>query len=65
MVSKNNYARPGSKWTALAPLGHEKHFELVGSELGASVLRCVVTSRLHSIPYADLKDKKQWLRGWL
>lgn len=59
-----------SKWTAVAPVGKEKHFivSTVKFDEEGAVVSCaiepVITRRTIAIDWQDLKDDTQWLHGW-
>jgi tryptophan-rich hypothetical protein len=59
-----------SKWTAVSPLNQEKHFvvsKVEFNEQGAiieCVLEAIISKRLVSIVWRDLKDSSRWLYGW-
>jgi tryptophan-rich hypothetical protein len=59
-----------SKWTAVTPNNKEKHFmvnEIEFDEEG-QVLSCsieaILSKRLISIQWQELKDSTLWLQGW-
>ena len=61
-----------SKWTAMSPQNKEKHFlvtKLIAVEPLTSLVDTVELEAVHSrrsflIPWRDLADQEQWLRGW-
>ncbi|MEH6559146.1 MAG: TIGR02450 family Trp-rich protein [Oceanicoccus sp.] len=59
-----------SKWTAVIPANKEKHFivsEVEFDEGDVVVLCCVeavMSKRVISIDWHDLKDDSCWLYGW-
>jgi tryptophan-rich hypothetical protein len=59
-----------SKWTASSPLNKEKHFAVTEVEFDEDglVIHCaleaVMSRRLLSIDWRDLKDTSKWLQGW-
>ena len=61
-----------SKWTAVLPQDKEKHFlvtKLVPAGLPAAVIETVEMEAVHSrrsflLPWRELANEKQWLRGW-
>lgn len=62
-----------SKWTAVAPLGKDKHFlvtrviEPVPPEgpIVSVEIEAVFSRRLQVIAWRQLTDPSQWRRGWL
>jgi tryptophan-rich hypothetical protein len=59
-----------SKWTAVNPVGKEKHFlvtELEFDEKGEVVLcsiEAVISCRSEAIEWRELKNTDKWLQGW-
>lgn len=59
-----------SKWTAVHPLGKEKHFlvtEVMADEAGvvhSCLLEAIVTRRAEVLAWAALKDSSSWRQGW-
>ncbi|MGV2988143.1 TIGR02450 family Trp-rich protein [Vibrio sp. E150_011] len=58
-----------SKWTALNPINREKHFMVTELEVEEGVvvhcaIEAVMTKRLASIDWRELKDKDSWMLGW-
>ena len=59
-----------SKWTAVTSLNREKHFlvtELIRDEMQrvrGCLLQAVLTHRVQTIDWRDLKDDTRWLAGW-
>lgn len=61
-----------SKWTALAPLGKEKHFvvtrviepEPPGVKIEQVELQAVHSGRSMGIPWRELTDANRWHQGW-
>jgi len=59
-----------SKWTAATPTNKEKHFMLTEIEFDDDniVISCsieaVMSKRLISINWHDLKDENIWMQGW-
>jgi tryptophan-rich hypothetical protein len=69
-----NAINPGkllnSKWTAIKPERKEKHFlvsEVEFDEAGSVASCCieaVISKRVFSIDWRELKDENNWLYGW-
>jgi|GEM_PF-128586 len=56
---------PGSKWTDLAPVDRDKHFEAVEARRdGTAVLVCVLSGRRREVSVAELGDDSRWRPGW-
>jgi tryptophan-rich hypothetical protein len=61
-----------SKWTAVAPRNKEKHFlvrkliapEVPDAKVEVVELEAVRTGRSFILPWMELNDASQWLRGW-
>lgn len=59
-----------SKWTAVMPISKEKHFIVskVDVDESGKVISCsieaVISRRLVSIKWQDLKDSSSWSQGW-
>ncbi|AVT46544.1 MULTISPECIES: TIGR02450 family Trp-rich protein [Shewanella] len=59
-----------SKWTAVKPTNKEKHFlvtEIEFDEEGLVIscsIEAVMSKRVISINWHDLKDEGLWLQGW-
>ena len=59
-----------SKWTAVNPIGREKHFIVTELELNdaGDVIECnieaIVSKRSKSIDWYELKNNNLWLQGW-
>ena len=61
-----------SKWTAVAPLGKEKHFvvtrviepEPPGVKIEQVELQAVHSGRSMGIPWRELTDANRWHQGW-
>lgn len=59
-----------SKWTAVKPTNKEKHFlvtEIEFDEEGVVIscsIEAVMSKRVISINWHDLKDEGLWLQGW-
>ncbi|MGE6315195.1 TIGR02450 family Trp-rich protein [Shewanella baltica] len=59
-----------SKWTAVKPTNKEKHFLVTEIEFDEEdlVISCsieaVMSKRVISINWHDLKDEDLWLQGW-
>ena len=62
-----------SKWTAAIPRNKEKHFivtrliepELPATQMEMIELEAVHSHRVESLPWRVLKDRQQWLQGWV
>jgi tryptophan-rich hypothetical protein len=62
-----------SKWTAVAPIAREKHFlvtqvvkpEQEGEKIKWIDLEAVHSKSIQRIEWQALRDKTQWLRGWV
>ena len=62
-----------SKWTAVTPLGKEKHFvvtrvlepEPPGGKIESVELQAVHSGRSTVLPWRALTDISRWHRGWL
>lgn len=62
-----------SKWTAVAPVGREKHFlvtavvepEREGAAVEFVELEAVLTRRTRRIAWRELTDPQRWRQGWL
>lgn len=62
-----------TKWTAVNPRSKEKHFLVVklvdpeppGSPLVAVELEAVHSKRVRVLPWRELMDTSQWMRGWV
>ena len=56
---------PGSKWTAVAPEGREKHFEVIEARRDdTAVLVCVLSGAQRAVPLTELGDRERWRPGW-
>ena len=59
-----------SKWTAIEPAHREKHFLITDVEFDeeglviACALEAVLSKRIESIQWTDLKDATRWTHGW-
>lgn len=59
-----------SKWTAVNPVGKEKHFLITQLEFNESgdVIHClieaVISNRAEMIDWRLLKNESNWLQGW-
>jgi len=61
-----------SKWTAVTPVNKERHFlvtkvvfdENNDNEVADCVVEAIMSKRLESIEWEQLKDTDQWLQGW-
>jgi tryptophan-rich hypothetical protein len=59
-----------SKWTAVAPINKEKHFMIIEVEYDEDgvVISCeieaIMSKRVTSIYWPDLKDTHNWIQGW-
>ncbi|AOE87373.1 TIGR02450 family Trp-rich protein [Pseudomonas sp. TCU-HL1] len=59
-----------SKWTAVRPSNHEKHFlvtRLILDETGVLLdveLEAVHSHRSQQLPWHTLTDSRRWLIGW-
>jgi len=62
-----------SKWTAVHPVGKEKHFvvtrvvepEAPGVTIESVELQAVHSGRSTTLPWRSLSDRSHWHRGWL
>ena len=60
-----------SKWTAIRPKNNEKHFIVTKIQLdeqGAIIvcsIESVVSNRMVSLCWKDLKDQSFWAHGWI
>ncbi len=62
-----------TKWTAVNPRSKEKHFLVVklvdpeppGSPVVAVELEAVHSKRVRVLPWRELMDTSQWMRGWV
>ena len=72
-ILMNNFSTKkllNSKWTAVTPIGKEKHFivtEVKYLELGAidsMSLEAVISKRSVCVNWRDLKDTNLWQQGW-
>ena len=62
-----------SKWTAVVPIAKEKHFlvskvvapEQEGEKIEWIDLEAVHSKSTHRMKWQELRDKTQWLRGWV
>ena len=62
-----------SKWTAVNPEHKEKHFlvtkvfepEILGQAIAEIELEAAMTGRKFCIPWRELKDRENWIQGWL
>jgi tryptophan-rich hypothetical protein len=62
-----------SKWTAVTPVGKEKHFlvarvplpEPPGSPLEWVEIEAVMSRRSSLLRWRELKDATRWRRGWV
>ena len=62
-----------SKWTAVKPLGRDKHFlvakVVLPDEPGAAVewveIEAVMSKAARRIAWRDLRDAAQWRQGWV
>ena len=62
-----------SKWTAVKPLGRDKHFLVANvvlpDEPGAAVewveIEAVMSKAARRIAWRDLRDAAQWRQGWV
>ena len=59
-----------SKWTAAVPTKKEKHFvvsDLEFDEEGVVIscfIEAIISKRVMSINWQDLKDNNTWIQGW-
>ncbi|MUI55205.1 TIGR02450 family Trp-rich protein [Aliivibrio fischeri] len=58
-----------SKWTAVNPIKKEKHFLITEIEFEENeVVHCsiesIMTKRIQSIDWKELKNQANWLSGW-
>ena len=59
-----------SKWTAINPVGRERHFMVTEVEYdeNGKVIHClleaVLTRHARTIEWRALKDSDQWVFGW-
>jgi tryptophan-rich hypothetical protein len=59
-----------SKWTSVKPIKKEKHFLITELELDENdnVIHClieaVISHRVQSINWAELKENEHWIQGW-
>jgi len=62
-----------TKWTAVNPRSKEKHFLVVklfdpeppGSPVVAVEIEAVHSKRVRVLPWRELMDTSQWMRGWV
>ena len=62
-----------TKWTAVTPRSKEKHFLVVklvdpeppGSPVVAVELEAVHSKKVRVMPWRELSDTSQWMRGWV
>ncbi|QJC55566.1 hypothetical protein HC248_00847 [Polaromonas vacuolata] len=62
-----------SKWTAVVPVAKQKHFlvskveapEREGEKIEWIELEAVHSNSTHRMKWQELRDKNQWLRGWV
>lgn len=57
----------GSKWSAVEPQDRERHWEVVShsKKTGFVTMTAVLTSRQIKRPWRELRDREQWLPGWV
>ncbi|WP_366856723.1 TIGR02450 family Trp-rich protein [Methylophaga sp.] len=59
-----------SKWTAVNPINREKHFLISDIEYDedGSVISCkleaIISKKLYSIDWTELKNQEKWIQGW-
>ena len=59
-----------SKWTAVNPVGKEKHFLITKMEFNRDgdvthcLIEAVISNRTEQIDWKQLKDESSWLQGW-
>lgn len=59
-----------SKWTATTPFNKEKHFVISDVEYDEDglvtlcLIEAIMSKRVSSIHWHDLKDSGQWQQGW-
>ena len=59
-----------SKWTAVKPINKEKHFLISELEFDENnkVIHClieaVISHRVKSINWSELKECEYWIQGW-
>ena len=59
-----------SKWTAVNPVGKEKHFLITKLEFNQHgdvtycLIEAVISNRVESIDWKELKKESNWLQGW-
>lgn len=59
-----------SKWTAVNPINREKHFLVSDIEFDedGSVISCkleaIISKKLYSIDWTELKNQEKWIQGW-
>jgi len=59
-----------SKWTAVNPIKREKHFLLSDIKFGEDslVISCkleaIISKKLYSIDWTELKNQEKWIQGW-
>lgn len=59
-----------SKWTATTPVNKEKHFVISDVEYDEDgmvtlcLIEAIMSKRVISIDWHDLKDTGQWQQGW-
>lgn len=62
-----------SKWTAVSPIGKEKHFlvvrlvdpERAGDAVEKVELEAVISGRTFLLPWRDLAGTANWKQGWV
>lgn len=62
-----------TKWTAVKPLGRDKHFlvakVVLPEEPGAAIewveIEAVMSKAARRIAWRDLRDAAQWRQGWV
>ncbi|MGN2614190.1 TIGR02450 family Trp-rich protein [Aliivibrio fischeri] len=58
-----------SKWTAVNPIKKEKHFliteiEFEDNEVIHCSIEAIMTKRIQSIDWKELKNQANWISGW-
>ena len=61
-----------SKWTAVKPVGRQKHFlvikvidpEIEGGKIEWVEIEAVMTKKMRRIGWRELQDGRHWIRGW-
>ena len=62
-----------SKWTAVKPVGRQKHFlvikvidpEIEGGKIEWVEIEAVYSKRVRRIAWRDLLDESVWRQGWV